>query len=73
MNNPLLMFESLVNSYRCKTGPNAIISAYEFESLVNSYRCKTGGKNIKDVDCLRALLILIGVKLSKVLDSSKIV
>ncbi len=37
----LFWFESLVNSYRCKTAEKRLLQLEEFESLVNSYRCKT--------------------------------
>ena len=35
------MFESFVNSERCKTADNIAVIYREFESFVNSERCKT--------------------------------
>ena len=59
----LIVFESFVNSERCKTKPGTYILHEEFESFVNSERCKT--TNITDYtnDSLRALLIQKDVKL----------
>ena len=51
------MFESLVNSVRCKTSTAYTGKSLTFESLVNSVRCKTTAKvHIQQVS-LRALLI----------------
>ena len=35
------LFESLVNSVRCKTARKGKTTIVQFESLVNSVRCKT--------------------------------
>ena len=62
----VVVFESFVNSERCKTPQNSAIVMKQFESFVNSERCKTGkGKN-KEKPCLRALLIQKDVKLRKI-------
>ena len=56
------MFESFVNSERCKT--NALLDGiyYMFESFVNSERCKTTEKRFSYCHSLRALLIQKDVK-----------
>ena len=51
------MFESLVNSRRCKTHPVLQVHLSWFESLVNSRRCKIISTLGITFGCLRALLI----------------
>ena len=57
------MFESFVNSERCKTMGLHIAVNSPFESFVNSERCKTKITVIANVVRLRALLIQKDVKL----------
>ena len=45
----MYMFESLVNSVRCKTDNITHSSYLTFESLVNSVRCKTKQDEISDL------------------------
>ncbi len=58
-----ILFESFVNSERCKTLPLQYSNSYSFESFVNSERCKTAPHNINICYGLRALLIQKDVKL----------
>ena len=56
------MFESFVNSERCKTFDIKGLRDMMFESFVNSERCKTGNRIEVNIYCLRALLIQKDVK-----------
>ena len=58
------MFESFVNSERCKTMCPLRLSYLGFESFVNSERCKTIEAAQADATGLRALLIQKDVKLT---------
>ena len=57
-----MMFESFVNSERCKTKVDRYFTDTSFESFVNSERCKTIPRNIFNHVGLRALLIQKDVK-----------
>ena len=59
------MFESFVNSERCKTVNVFGFGIVLFESFVNSERCKTIAMNFPSNTGLRALLIQKDVKLKK--------
>ena len=59
----MLLFESFVNSERCKTYINDMKDWYTFESFVNSERCKTLFYLFLFCTRLRALLIQKDVKL----------
>ena len=61
----LIMFESFVNSERCKTVAIDIFLTTLFESFVNSERCKTQCRRQTKNLSLRALLIQKDVKLIK--------
>ena len=67
MNNNTIkaMFESFVNSERCKTQAIVNNSSAMFESFVNSERCKTFLLSYSNFSGLRALLIQKDVKLSR--------
>ena len=56
------MFESFVNSDRCKAKISTLVSRSTFESFVNSDRCKAARISGIGGISLRALLIQIGVK-----------
>ena len=56
------MFESFVNSERCKTNITTMQALTKFESFVNSERCKTIVSRQTTALCLRALLIQKDVK-----------
>ena len=56
------VFESFVNSERCKTSFAIIKTLLPFESFVNSERCKTKGITEPQARGLRALLIQKDVK-----------
>ena len=58
----MALFESFVNSERCKTVTLIGVFVTWFESFVNSERCKTNGRKKQRPSCLRALLIQKDVK-----------
>ena len=64
-NNIYTGFESLVNSDRYQTKIDDCQNGIKFESLVNSDRYQTQRKFETGVDRLRALLIQIGIKPSR--------